>query len=189
MTRKDLKNTRETIVKFLKAYKNKPEGVNNTDWLTRQFEEYPDIWRSKEECRKDAAEIVDTVDQFEKNKQELEDHLENGGSVQDYIVSKIEERAKDAIESTVEKCAEKVEEAVFGAGKNTFERIPGPIPRELPWPGDLNPLNPPVGKDVEDIFERIPGPIPREFPWPGDFNPLNPPVGKDMEPGFWGGVG
>ena len=85
MAREELRKTRDTVVQFVREYRNKPEGENNVDWLTRQFGRYPDLWSTSADCRRDAGEIVDAVEKFQKDRQELEEHLESGNSVEKYI--------------------------------------------------------------------------------------------------------
>lgn len=109
--------TGNVIKEFLRAYKSKPENEGNVDWLNRQFARYPDLWASPEEQMRDAKEIVETIERYDKEKAELNHYLAEGRSREKYFCSKIE--TATAAQGTLEvgRYAGKIDSALDCANK------------------------------------------------------------------------
>ncbi len=123
MAIENFRKTRNIVVEFIKEYKNKPEGESNVDWLNRQFASYPELWSSEEERRKDAGEIVNAIDKFEKDKKELDDHLKNGHSIEKYVASKLEQGAEITGVVSVGQYAQGIDKALSRANEAMLKRI------------------------------------------------------------------
>ncbi len=118
-----LVRTRKIVVDFIRDYKNKPEGESNVEWLNRQFAAYPELWKSDEERRREAKEIVDSIERFEIEKQNLDKHLEEGHSSESYMATKIEQGAKAAGVISVGQYAGRIENAIDEANQAMLDRI------------------------------------------------------------------
>ena len=123
MAIENFRKTRNTIVDFIREYRKKPKGESNVDWLNRQFAAYPDLWKTEAERRRDAEEIVEAIDKFEKGKQELDDHLRNGHSIDDYMITKIEQGAEIAGVVSVGQYAQRIDNALSRANEAMLRRV------------------------------------------------------------------
>jgi len=115
--------TKNVVRDFIREYKNKSKNESNLEWLNRQFDAYPDLWESEEKRRKDAADIVEHIDLFHKNKAELTSHLASGKSHESYIISKIEAGATVSGTVSVSKYAGEIDTALSKANQEMVERI------------------------------------------------------------------
>lgn len=82
--------TRNVVIEFIREYRQKHDSESNVQWLQRQFAKYPDLWKSEEERNRDAETIVSTVEEYDRNKAELDAHLSSGKSHENYLIGKIE---------------------------------------------------------------------------------------------------
>ena len=82
--------TRNVVIEFVSEYCQKQASESNVQWLQRQFSRYPDLWQNEDERNKDAETIVSTVEDFHRNKAELDTHLAAGKSHESYMIGKIE---------------------------------------------------------------------------------------------------
>ena len=115
--------TRSVVKEFIQEYKNKPADESNVAWLNKQFSKYPELWPDAVSREKDAAEIVESVERYQQNKAELDEHLSQGGSHEKYIISKIEASAAAVGALNVGEYAGKIDAAISQANEAMAERV------------------------------------------------------------------
>lgn len=119
-------NTRNVVIEFIREYRRKHDSESNVQWLQRQFARYPDLWKSEEERNRDAESIVATVEEYDRNKAELDAHLAAGKSHESYLVGKIEAGATafgvnnvteyaTGIDKAIDEANQKMRDCVFNA--------------------------------------------------------------------------
>jgi hypothetical protein len=70
----------KTIIDFIKSYEEKSAAVSDKDWLANELAKY-DVWKNKEEIQKKAGDIVDSIEEYESAKRDLQAYKElNKGS-------------------------------------------------------------------------------------------------------------
>jgi len=123
LTPENSKKTRNTIVDFIRSYKNKNSTMLDREWLENEFSKYPEIWKNKQEINDSADEIVTEVERFEQCKTELNEHYRKGGSRENWLAEKIEHGATGS--GTVEfgKYAGEIDFAIDSANKNNIDVI------------------------------------------------------------------
>ena len=118
--------TRNVVIEFIREYRRKHDSESNVQWLQRQFARYPDLWKSEEERNRDAEGIVATVEEYDRNKAELDAHLAAGKSHESYLVGKIEAGAAafgvnnvteyaTGIDKAIDEANQKMRDCVFNA--------------------------------------------------------------------------
>ena len=115
--------TRSVVKEFIQEYKRKSADESNVAWLNRQFAKYPELWPDAVSREKDAAEIVESVERYQQNKAELDEHLSQGGSHEKYIISKIEASAAAVGALNVGEYAGKIDAAISQANEAMAERV------------------------------------------------------------------
>ena len=115
--------TGNVIRDFIQAYRKKTDDESNTAWLDRQFAQYPELWPDVDARKKDAAEIVNTVERYHAAKAELDEHLKRGGSHEKYIISKIEASATAVGVVNVGQYAKEIDSAISKANAAMAERL------------------------------------------------------------------
>ena len=123
MEEQNLKATTKTVIDFIRAYKNRPAGESEENFLIRQFKEYPELWKNEEECRRDAAEIVQSIQAAESARQEYEAHRNAGKSQESYMASKIEMGAKVSGAVAVGNYAKGIDQALETANEEIEARV------------------------------------------------------------------
>lgn len=123
MEEQNLKATTNTVIDFIRAYKNRPAGESEENFLIRQFKKYPELWKNEEECRRDAAEIVQSIQAAEAARQEYEVHRNAGKSQESYMASKIETGAKVSGAVAVGNYARGIDRALETANEAMRQRV------------------------------------------------------------------
>lgn len=90
MAEDNQEKTRNVVIEFIREYRQKHDEETNVQWLERQFAKYPKLWDNEEERKKDAEIIVSTIEEYDKNKTELDKHLASGKSHESFLIGKIE---------------------------------------------------------------------------------------------------
>ena len=132
--------TRSVVKEFIQEYKRKSADESNVAWLNRQFAKYPELWPDVVSREKDAAEIVESVERYQQNKAELDEHLSQGGSHEKYIISKIEASAAAVGALNVGEYAGKIDAAISQANEAMAERVftkAGTIDKNLYLKGNI----------------------------------------------------
>ena len=65
------KKTASTVFSFLKSYIKKPQDMSRREWLEGEFKKYPELWSDGSEPGSTAKEIVETIDEYERKRNEL----------------------------------------------------------------------------------------------------------------------
>ena len=123
MEEQNLKATTKTVIDFIRAYRNRPAGESEEAFLTRKFAEYPELWKNEEECRRDAAEIVQSIQAAEAARQEYEEHRNAGKSPESYMASKIEMGARVSGAVNVGNYAKGIDQALETANEAMRQRV------------------------------------------------------------------
>jgi hypothetical protein len=117
MQEENQEKTRNVVIEFIREYRQKHDSESNVQWLQRQFAKYPDLWKSEHERNRDAETIVSTVEEFHRNKAELDAHLAAGKSHESYLIGKIEAGAKALGVTNVGKYAAEIDTAIDTANQ------------------------------------------------------------------------
>ena len=115
--------TRSVVKEFIQEYKRKSADESNAAWLNRQFARYPELWPDAVSREKDATEIVESVERYQRNKAELDEHLSQGGSHEKYIISKIEASAAAVGALNVGEYVGKIDSAISQANAQMHDAI------------------------------------------------------------------
>ena len=90
MTEKEAKTVRKMFQKYLKQYKEKDLAVSDKEWLEELFrKELPET--KKEEAERDAQEITDAIQTFDKNLASVNEAAQKGISKESWLAEKIQE--------------------------------------------------------------------------------------------------
>jgi len=112
-----------TIYSFVKSYKNKSENQSANEWLTHEFNKYPDLWLNLNESSKAAKTVVDSVKDFEDNMRSLEGHLNKGYSKESWLAKQMDAGAKASGIINVSKYAQNIDEAIISANQKNIDLI------------------------------------------------------------------
>ena len=123
VTPEGAKNTRELIGSFIRSYKDKSSDLSNKAWLCHEFAKYPDIWRTEEELRKTASEIVDQVEVFRSAKQELIQHHNRGLSTTNWLAGKIEQGVTSDGTVNLGAYATEIDRVIESANKSNIDLL------------------------------------------------------------------
>lgn len=123
LTSENSKKTRNTIVSFIRSYKNKDSNIPDREWLAKEFSKYPEIWKNDQEITDSADEIVTDIERFEYCKTDLQEHYRKGGSRESWLAGKIEQGATGSGVADFGKYAGEIDRAVDSANKNSINVI------------------------------------------------------------------
>ena len=88
LSKKEAKEFKELLTKFIKSYGQKPEGITEQEWLKKTFlEELPDI--TDEQAENLAKETVDSIQEYDENLNSLNEATKNGISKEQWFADKI----------------------------------------------------------------------------------------------------
>lgn len=86
----EAKKFKVILQRFLNSYKEKAPDVSLEDWLTKQFEtELPEV--SKEEAKKLSRETIASVEQYDKNLEDLQAAAAKGKPKEHWLADKLQE--------------------------------------------------------------------------------------------------
>lgn len=111
---------RETVLSFVRSYRQKSEGTTDTAWLDEEFSKYPEIWVGADERKSTALKIVERIRRFEEEKKKLASYRERGLSRESYLRSTIESGAKTQGVNNVGSYAAEIDHALDQANKNNI---------------------------------------------------------------------
>ena len=106
------KSVAKIIQENLKLYFQKPKEQTNKEWVKEQFSKHPDIFKNENEIEKASSEVVDTIEMYNHNRKNLQEHLEKGKTPESWMARKIEEGAKSANVVSVGNYAQKVDDGL-----------------------------------------------------------------------------
>ena len=84
------------VSKFVRAYRIRPDGQGDADWLDEQFAAYPEIWHDAEERRSCGADVVAGLRDFRAASDRLDATLAAGGTRADFLRESVEQGCKAA---------------------------------------------------------------------------------------------
>ena len=118
---KNAKGVIEIIRDTLTAYSKKPKEQALDEWVKEQFRKYPDVYKSEEDIDREATELVNTIKTNNKNREELQETLKAGKSIESWMGQKLEDAAKATNASNVGQYASKIDEALKHANQQSFD--------------------------------------------------------------------
>ena len=124
----------ETVLSFVYSYRHKSEKMTDMIWLDDEFAKYPKIWKDEEERKTTARIVVDSVQRFEEEKNNLVRCRERGLSRDNYLKSAIENGAKVHGANDVGSYAAEIDHALDQANKENIAlmyRVDGGINQSL----------------------------------------------------------
>ena len=104
--------TGSIIKSFVHSYEQNKLAMPIGEWLIKEFGKYPALWKSEEEIKKTAHEVIDTIIDLNKTKVELYAHLDMGKTKESFLARKIEEGAKAAGVMNVGEYAASIDKAL-----------------------------------------------------------------------------
>lgn len=88
LSKKEAKEFKKLLTKFVKAYGQKSKDITDQEWLKAQFlEELPDL--TEEQAEKLASETVDSVKEYDDNLKSLNEATARGTSKEQWLADKI----------------------------------------------------------------------------------------------------
>lgn len=100
---------------FVSNYAHKNAETTDEQFLIKQFNKYPGLWRDQKEISQIANDIVETVYTYEKNRRELDNHIAQGKRRESWLEKKIEQGAEAAGAVQVGMYAQGIDNAVQSA--------------------------------------------------------------------------
>lgn len=119
----DYSKIRQTITEFVSDYQKKDDATTDKQWLVQSFNRYPKLWKDANDIEQTAEAIVSTVYAYEKNRQELEDHLAAGKQRGSWISKKLEQGAAFSGVQQVNRYAAHLDEAISNANRQMADTI------------------------------------------------------------------
>lgn len=90
ITEQEARTVKELFAKYLKSYKEKDISMSDKEWLEQLFQtELPEL--PSQEAKKDAEEVVEAIETFDKNLESLNASAKQGISKESWLASKIQE--------------------------------------------------------------------------------------------------
>lgn len=90
ITEQEARTVKQLFVKYLKSYKEKDATISDREWLEQLFQtELPEI--SLEEVKRDAEDLVNAIENFDKNLDSINQSAKQGISKESWLASKIQE--------------------------------------------------------------------------------------------------
>lgn len=111
----DYPKIKNTVHDFVTDYTHKAEDVTDKQFLVKKFSSYPALWKDTSEMENTAAEIVDTVYSYERNKKELDAHIASGKRRESWLAKKIEQGAEAAGAAQAGLYAQRIDAAIENA--------------------------------------------------------------------------
>ena len=111
----DYPKIKNTVHDFVTDYTHKAEDVTDKQFLVKKFSSYPALWKDTSEMENTAAEIVNTVYSYERNKKELDAHIASGKRRESWLAKKIEQGAEAAGAAQVGLYAQRIDAAIENA--------------------------------------------------------------------------
>ena len=115
--------TAQTLREFIQAYQQKNFNQSHLDWLIQQFEKHSSLWNDEVDLKKDAQEIVQTIENYYQSKQELEESYQQGYDDADWLAKKIEEGASINGFNQVGDYAQHIDQAIQSSNQRNAELI------------------------------------------------------------------
>lgn len=106
--------TTEMIASFVascRARGDKPLDL----WLTDEFRKYPDLWKSEEELLDTSRQVVRSTEDFNRSRESLQDHMDQGRSKASWLATEIEKNAAFAGSVHVGQYASSIDQALADA--------------------------------------------------------------------------
>ncbi|WGE35064.1 hypothetical protein NYR62_05335 [Actinobacillus genomosp. 1] len=94
-TEENAQKTMQTINSFVDDYLINGRNQILEEWLIGRFSQYPEIWEDDAEKIETAQTIISTVESLVNNQVSLEEHLNKGKSLTNYLNKKIDKIAKE----------------------------------------------------------------------------------------------
>lgn len=116
-------NIRKTFSSFIHSYKTKSVDLTDTKWLANEFSKYPDLWATRHERELDANIIIESIDNFETAKNELNDYYGRGLSRNNWLKDKIEISSKASGVNDFNQYAGTIDTALDQANRNNIDVI------------------------------------------------------------------
>lgn len=123
VTPEGAQKTSGVIVSFIRSYRDKSPDLSNKAWLCLEFAKYPDIWRTEEELKLTAVEIVEEVEVFKSSQQELAEHHNKGLSTNNWLAGKIEQGATAGGVTNFGAYATKIDTAIETSNKANIDLL------------------------------------------------------------------
>ncbi len=122
MTEEEARKFKEIFVRFLTSYKQKAPDTSLEDWLTEQYQvEMPHI--SKEEARKLGQETVVSIEEYDKNLNELKAAAERGHSKERWMADKLQEASTGMAVSEYGEWLKKINGTLQRANEEMYQTI------------------------------------------------------------------
>ena len=90
ITEQEAKTVKELFTKYLKSYKEKDSSMSDKEWLEQLFQkELPEL--TLQETKKEAEEVVEAIETFDKNLESVNTSAKQGISKESWLANKIQE--------------------------------------------------------------------------------------------------
>ena len=119
----DYPKIKQAVHEFVSDYAHKDADTTDKQFLVKKFSGYPALFKDTAEMEQTAADIVETVYAYEKNKQELDAHIASGKRRESWLARKIEQGAEVAGAVSVAQYAQHIDTAVENANNAMMRTI------------------------------------------------------------------
>lgn len=116
-------NAALVIRSFISSYEVKKAEMDLSPWLVQEFRRYPELWHNEADLLQSAHNIIISVEARERNKVELQTHLDREMSQESWLAKKIEQGAQAAGVVDVTAYARTIDSAIETANRNNWDAI------------------------------------------------------------------
>lgn len=116
-------NAATVIRSFITSYEAHKATLELSFWLTQEFRRYHELWRDEADLQQSALDIITAVKERERNKADLQAHLDREMSQESWLAKKIEQGAQAAGVVDVTAYARTIDVAIETANRNNWDAI------------------------------------------------------------------
>ena len=84
----------ETITHFVDAYDQHRNEMPLVQWLTQQFNQYPELWKNTNEADQTAQQLIAANTRLAQHKASLQQHFDKGKSLANWLAKELEQDAQ-----------------------------------------------------------------------------------------------
>lgn len=122
ITEEELREFRKLFQKFIHTYKENSEDMSTQEWLQKQLqEEFPD--KTQEEVEEMSQEIVDSIEEYDENLQDLNESCAQGTRREQWLADKMEKAATGMAVNEYGNYLNQVDNTLYNANQQMLRTI------------------------------------------------------------------
>ena len=113
----------EVICSFIHSYDLHCHEMPLDDWLTQEFNKYPDLWKNNAEAENVALTLIDSITRTNRHRESLQRHLDKGKSTTNWLAKELEQDAQDNPELDLGEYAGQVRDMLASANVSLTQTL------------------------------------------------------------------